>query len=249
MGFLIPTFTDIIDILFIAVILYCIFLVIKKSTAIEIIGSVLLIFFLYLLATILNLKMILSILRAIENYWVLVIIIIFQSELRNIVSQLSKSNHLISIFRSPVKITYSTILDAVAELSKKRIGALLVFEKNQKLDYYISTGEILDAELSSKLILSIFDTKNMFHDGAVIIRNDRIYAVKVVLPLSTNEEYAQAFGTRHLAGVGITEMSDAFCVIVSEQTGRISFAKDKRIQTDLILEELLQILTDETKKE
>jgi len=248
MDFLIPSLTDILDILIIAVILYCIFLVVKKTTAIEVISSVCLIFFLYLLATIFNLKMVLSILRGLQNNWVLVIIIIFQSEIKNIVSQLSKSNNLVSIFKSPIKITYSTILDAVREFSAKRTGALLVFEKNQKLDYYISTGEILNAELSTKLLLSIFDTSNIFHDGAAIIRDDRLYAVKVVLPLSTNEEYAQSYGTRHLASVGITEMSDAFCVIVSEQTGRISFAKDKHIQTDLSIEELFQILSDETKK-
>jgi len=248
MDFLIPTLTDILDILIIAVILYCIFLVVKKTTAIEVISSVCFIFFLYLLANIFNLKMVLSILRSLQNNWVLVIIIVFQSELKNIVSQLSKSNNLISIFKSPIRITYSTILDAVREFSAKRTGALLVFEKNQKLDYYISTGEILNAELSTKLLLSIFDTSNIFHDGAAIIRNDRLYAVKVVLPLSTNEEFAQSFGTRHLAGVGITEMSDAFCVIVSEQTGRISFAKDKHIQTDLSIEELFQILSDETKQ-
>jgi len=248
MDFLIPSLTDILDILIIAVILYCIFLVVKKTTAIEVISSVCLIFFLYLLATIFNLKMVLSILRGLQNNWVLVIIIIFQSEIKNIVSQLSKSNNLVSIFKSPIRITYSTILDAVREFSAKRTGALLVFEKNQKLDYYISTGEILNAELSTKLLLSIFDTSNIFHDGAAIIRNDRLYAVKVVLPLSTNEEFAQSFGTRHLAGVGITEMSDAFCVIVSEQTGRISFAKDKHIQTELSIEELFQILSDETKQ-
>jgi diadenylate cyclase len=248
MDFLIPTFTDILDILFITIILYSLFLVVKKSTAIEIISSVILLFILFTLAALFNLKMILGVLRGIQNYWVLIIVIIFQNEIKNILSQLSKSKNILSLFRNPIKVTYSTILNAVSVFSEKKIGALIVFEKNQKLDTFFSTGEILDAQLSPKLLLSIFNKSNLLHDGAVIIRNDRIYAAKVVLPLSENDEYARSLGTRHLAAIGITEISDAFCIVVSEYNSRISFAKDQKITLDVSIEELLQLLTDEAKK-
>jgi len=247
MDFLIPNFTDILDILFITLILYCVFLVVKRSTAIEIIISVLLIFIFFFFASIFNLKMILSIFRGLQSYWILVILIIFQNEIKTVVSQLSKNRSFFSIFKSPIKVSNSTILNAVSIFSEKRLGALLVFEKSQRLDNFITSGEVIDSVVSIKLLLTIFNTNTLLHDGAVVIRNNRLYAAKVVLPLSKNEEFARSLGTRHLAGVGITEVSDAFCVIVSEQTGHISFAKNKELTSNISIEELFQLITDETK--
>ena len=248
MDFLIPDFTDILDILFVALILYCVFLVVKRSTAIEIIFSVLLIFVFFFLASILNLKMIQSIFRGLQSYWILVILIIFQHEIKSVVFQLSKNRGLFSLFKNPIKVSNSTILNAVSIFSEKRLGALLVFEKSQNLDNFIQTGEIIDSNISTKLLLSIFNTSSLLHDGAVVIRKDRMYAAKVVLPLSQNEDYAKSLGTRHLAGVGITEVSDAFCVIVSEQTGHISFSKNKELTSNVSIEELFQLITDESKR-
>ena len=248
MDFLIPTFADILDILFITVILYCVFLVVKRSTAIELVISVLLIFIFFFLASIFNLKMILSIFHGLQSYWILVILIIFQNEIKNLLFPFSKNRSFLSIFKSPIKVSNSTILNTVSIFSEKRIGALLVFEKAQRLDGYITSGEIINSNISLKLLLTIFNTNSLLHDGAVVIRNDRLYAAKVVLPLSQNEEFAKSLGTRHLAGVGITEVSDAFCVIVSEQTGNISFTKDKELTSNVSIEELFQLITDESKR-
>ncbi|MCL1827224.1 MAG: diadenylate cyclase CdaA [Candidatus Cloacimonetes bacterium] len=248
MGFLIPNFADILDIIIIAVMLYGIILVIKRSTGVEILSVVILIIILYFLATLYDLKMLKGILQGLQSFWFLVLVIIFSAEIKNGLSQISKNKGIFFIFKNPVKITFSQLLQSVSILSDTKTGALIVFERAQKLDNYISSGETIDAKLSSKLILTIFNTATLLHDGAIIIRNDRIIAVKVVMPLSTNEDFRGKFGTRHLAAIGITEVSDAFCVVVSEQTGRISFTKDKEIKLDLSLEELLQVLNDETKK-
>ena len=248
MDFLIPTFTDVLDILFITVILYCVFLVVKRSTAIELVISILLIFIFFFLASVFNLKMILSIFHGLQSYWILVILIIFQNEIKSLLFPFSKNRSFFSIFKSPIKVSNSTILNTVSIFSEKRIGALLVFEKSQRLDGYITSGEIINSNISLKLLLTIFNTSSLLHDGAVVIRDDRLYAVKVVLPLSQNEEFAKSMGTRHLAGVGITEVSDAFCVIVSEQTGNISFAKDKELTSNVSIEELFQLITDESKR-
>jgi len=247
MNFLIPTFPDILDIIIIATLLYSIVLIIKKSTGIELLSAVFIILILYFLATIYDLRMLMGILQGLQNFWFLVLIIIFNAEIKNGLSQFSKNKNLLYFFKNRGKITYSQLLQSVSILSDTKTGALIVFEKNQKLDNYINTGEFLDAKLSSKLILTIFNKETLLHDGAIIVRNDRIIAAKVVLPLSTNEDYNRKFGTRHNAAIGITEVTDAFCVVVSEQTGRISFTKDKTITQDLSLEELLQALNDETK--
>jgi diadenylate cyclase len=138
------------------------------------------------------------------------------------------------------------LLNAISILSFRKIGALIVLENNRKLDHYVETGEIIDARISTKLILTIFNNKTILHDGAAIIRGERIWAVKVVLPLSENLEYTQKFGTRHLAAIGISEETDAFVIVVSEETGRISVAKNGEIFTALSLDELSQRIKDAT---
>jgi len=248
MDFLIPTVSSIFDIIIVAVIIYCILLFLKKTIGIEIFSIVIIVLLLYFLAEIFNWKIMLRLLKGLQNYWILGFIIIYSGEIKSMLSQFSKSKNIITLFKNPVKMTINPLLDAISLFADTRTGALLVFEKNQKLDNYIATGEILDAKISSKLLLSIFNTATLLHDGAVIIRGERIYAAKVVLPLTKNEDFGRALGTRHLAAIGITEVSDAFCIVVSEQTGRISFTNDKNINIDLTLEEIYQILTDETKK-
>jgi len=131
-------------------------------------------------------------------------------------------------------------------MSFRKTGALVVIENRRKLTEYINSGEIIDATLSLRLILTIFNPRSALHDGAIIIRGDRIMAAKVVLPLSKKSEYSKRFGTRHLAGIGITEISDAIAIIVSEQNSQISVARDGKIQVNVAYEELLQIITDAT---
>ncbi|HPW25294.1 MAG TPA: DNA integrity scanning protein DisA nucleotide-binding domain protein, partial [Candidatus Syntrophosphaera thermopropionivorans] len=152
----------------------------------------------------------------------------------------------LSLRKRETNYVYMPLIDAISSLSFRKIGALIVIENRRKLTEYINNGEIIDAALSLRLVLTIFNPKSPLHDGAIIIRGDRIIAAKVVLPLSKNPEYIKHFGTRHLAGIGITEVSDAIAIIVSEQNSQISVAQNGKIKVNVAYEELLQILMDAT---
>ncbi|MCD4818266.1 MAG: diadenylate cyclase CdaA [Candidatus Cloacimonetes bacterium] len=245
MNFLIPKFTDIIDIIIVAIILYRVFFLLKKTGGYQILLGFGLIFLMYFIASVLNLEMMTSFLRVLKDYWVLAFIILFQPEIRNILSGMAKNYDLKTIFKDTRKSIYSQLVSAVSIMAFRKIGALIIIENKRKLDEYIDSGQIVDAQISVKLLLTIFNNKTILHDGAVIIRNNRIFAVKVVLPLSENIEYTQILGTRHLAAVGVSEKSDCFAIIVSEETGKISVTKDGVITRGLSIEELSQRIKDE----
>lgn len=187
-------------------------------------------------------------LRMVKDFWVIALIILFQPEIRIILSKVGHGHVLFPFMKEPEKKAYyHAVLGAVSAMSFRKTGALIVFEKKTKLDEYISTGEIIDAKISTKLLLTIFNNKTILHDGAIVIRGDRIIAVKVVLPLTQNVEHVQEFGTRHLAAIGISDKSDAYAIVVSEETGKISFAEDGEILKDISVEELSQRLSDASK--
>ncbi|MDY0219460.1 MAG: diadenylate cyclase CdaA [Candidatus Cloacimonas acidaminovorans] len=248
MEFLIPRFKDIVDILIISFLIYQALLIVRKSGGYQVLWGLLFVVVLYILAVIFNLKMVSSLLSAIRNYWFIAVVILFQPELRSILARLNLPRELSKVFSKQEKSSlYTPLIDAVSSMSFRKIGALIVLENKRKLHEYIYSGEPIDAIVSMRLILTIFNPKSVLHDGAIIIRDQRIMAAKVVLPLSKKAEYVRKFGTRHLAGIGITEISDAIAIIVSEQTGQVSVAKAGKIQTNVAFEELLQILTDVTK--
>lgn len=247
MQFLVPGITDLIDILIVWAILYRLILLAKKVGGYQIlIGLALLIGF-FFVASLLNLEMILSVIGILKDYWLLVIIILFQPELRNILAKISHTNLFTPFQRIPKRSIYAPLTNAIDTMSFLKKGAIIVIENKIKLNKFIETGEKIDAVLSSKLITSIFDKNSILHDGAVLIRKDRIVAVKVVLPLSQNIDYRRQFGTRHLAAVGITEESDALSIVVSEETGRISVAANGVIQTGVNVELVAQMIADHTK--
>ncbi len=248
MSFLIPNLKDIIDILIIAFLIYQLLRIIRKTGSYQLLYGLLFVFILYLLAVVINLQMVSDILNALKLYWILGFIIIFQPEIRSILSRLNISEEIrLSLKRKNDIATYGALIEAVSAMSFRRTGALIVYENKQNLDEFIHGGEIIDAGLSVRLILSIFNTKSALHDGAMIIRDNRILAAKVVLPLSGNVVYTKKYGTRHLAAVGISEVSDAVAIVVSEQTGRISLAKKGHIQSGIAIEELMQLLSDAIK--
>ena len=247
-GFLIPRFKDIVDILLIAYIIFQSMLIVRKSGGFQVLWGLLFVMMLYFLAVIFDLRVVSSLLSAIRNYWIIAVVILFQPELRSILARMNLSRELGTAFRKREKTSlYSPLIDAVSNMSFRKTGALIVLENKRKLHEYINSSELLDAAISMRLILTIFNTKSVLHDGAIIIRGDRIIAAKVVLPLSKKAEYVHKFGTRHLAGIGITELSDAIAIIVSEQSGKVSVAQAGSIQTDVAFEELMQIITDATK--
>lgn len=246
MNFLIPRITDLIDILIVSILLYRLIVLTKRTGGFQILIGIFLLLILYFTASVLNLSMVTSFLGVLKDYWVIVFVIIFHPEIRSLFLKLAGSRDMFKYFKSSSKNSYTPLLNAISIMSYRNIGALIVIEKHRKLTDLIESGEIIDAQISLKLILTIFNQKTILHDGAVIIRQNRLYAAKVVLPLSENIEYTRKLGTRHLAAVGITEHTDAFVIVVSEETGRISVAKDGELISNLSIDELAQRLKDET---
>ena len=247
MSFLLPGITDVIDILIVWIIVYRLIVLARRIGGYQILLGLGLLLVVFFIASLFELKVILSIFGTLNEYWLLVIIILFQPEIRNILAKISHTNILTPFQRIPKKSIYAPLTNAVDTMSFLKKGAIIVIENEIKLNKFIETGEKIDAILSSKLITSIFDRNSILHDGAVIIRKDRIVAVKVVLPLTQNIEYRRQFGTRHLAAVGITEESDALAIVVSEETGKISVATNGSIQTGINVEMLAQMIADHTK--
>jgi diadenylate cyclase len=247
MNFLTPGLNDVIDICLIALLLFLGMQFFKRNGGLQFFGFLLLLILSYFLTTLFELKMMTYVLNQIKNYWFLVFIILFQPEIRAVLAKFNQRYNIMELFQRKQGEIYPKILNAVSILSFRSKGSLIVIERNSNLDKYLESGEILDSAISVKLLLTIFDNRSLLHDGAVVIRNNRIYACKVVLPLSENLEYTRDHGTRHLAAIGLTELSDAVVVITSEETSRISLAKRGHLNSHLSLDELAQMLKDETK--
>ncbi|MCB5231173.1 MAG: diadenylate cyclase CdaA [Candidatus Cloacimonas sp.] len=247
MEFLLPNFTDIIDILIVWAIIYRLILLAKREGGYQILIGLSVLLFLFIIASFLQLEMILSVISTLKDHWLLVVIILFQPEIRNILAKMSHTNIFAPFQKTPVKSIYAPLTNAIDTMSFLKRGSLIVIENKIKLNKFIETGEKIDAILSSRLLNVLFDKNSSLHDGAMIIRNDRIIAAKVVLPLSQNLEYKRHFGTRHLAAVGISEESDALAIVVSEETGKIAVALKGELQVDVNLERLSQIISDSTK--
>ena len=247
MSFLIPSVADILDIFIVAYLLYRLFILSRRAGGAQILIGLGILILIYFLAEALNLRMTTSFLKILKDNWVLAFIILFQPEIRNFFSRLIQNHSLKSIFRNVQKTVNAPLLNAINAMHIRKIGALIVIENNRNLNDLIEeSGEIIDAQISIKLLLTIFNNKTILHDGAVIIRKNRIYACKVVLPTSNNVVYKQKLGTRHLAAIGVTEVSDALAIVVSEETGHISVAKDGNISPELTIDELSQRIKDET---
>ncbi len=248
MDFLIPRFNDIVDIIIIAFLIYQSLLIIRKSGGYQVLWGLLFLLGLYLISSIFELQVLSSLLSGIRTYWILAIVILFQPELRTILTRLNLAKELqTAFFKTKKSSIYTPVIDAISSMNFRKTGALIVLENRTKLTEYIQKGEKIDAAISMRLILAIFNSKSVLHDGAIIIRGDRIVAAKAVLPLSQNSEYSRKFGTRHLAGIGISEVSDAIAIIVSEETGKNSVARGGEITTNVVFEELMQIITDARK--
>lgn len=247
MSFMVPTLIDALDITIMSVIIYYVITFFQRIGSKTIIFVVIGIFILYSISAALHLEMIASLFRVLREYWIIFLLIIFQKEIRNSIWKAGQTQSLRSLLLPRQKYVYSPILEAVASLSFRKTGALIVIENQQSLNEWIETGEVIDSNLSSKLLLTIFNKRTILHDGAAVIRQNRIYAVRVVLPLSSNAEYKQKYGTRHLAAIGISESTDALAIIVSEETGKISVAMNGNIESNISNEILSQKIADATR--
>lgn len=226
---------DILDIVLVALLLYYIYKLLKGTVAINIFIGITIIFLIWKITQALEMEMLSGILGTLIGGGVIALIIVFQQEIRKFLLMIgttnfsSKRNFLkqLNFLKNEANLEtdIETIVNALEAMSKSKTGALLVFEKSQNLDFIKTTGDEMNAELNQPLLESIFFKNSPLHDGATVIKNNTIVATRVVLPLS-NKDLPTRFGLRHRAAVGITEKTDALCLVVSEETGKISYIKD-----------------------
>lgn len=231
----IPKFsmTDMFEILIIAFLFYEVMVWIKSTRAWMLFKGIVILIFFVLIATVFNLTTILWIADKTFNVGVIAAIIVFQPELRKALEQLGRKNFFNNLFTLDDSKninerfsdrTISELVKATYELAKHKTGALMVIENEINLAEYERTGINIDAEISNQLLINIFEHNTPLHDGAVIIRENRIVSATCYLPLSDNMELSKELGTRHRAGVGVSEATDSMTIIVSEETGKVSVA-------------------------
>ena len=225
------SWTDTIEIIIIAFLLYNILVWIKDTRAWALLKGIIVIGVFTLIAFILNLRTILWIASKTINVGIIALVIIFQPELRRALEQLGRKKILTNIFKFESEKderfsnkTINEIIRATFELAKDKTGALIVLEQDVMLQEYEKTGIEIDAVVTSQLLINIFEHNTPLHDGAVIVRDNRVVAATCYLPLSDNMSLSKSLGTRHRAAVGISEVTDSFTIIVSEETGAVSVA-------------------------
>ena len=240
--------TDIIDILIVAYILYRLLGMIKETRAQQLFRGVLLIVGVFLASELLDLSLLNWLLTRLITVGLIGVMILFQPEIRRALEQIGRRGAITSQFRDVGKeelyATVHKIVDAVDDFSSTRTGALIAIERETTLNDIIETGVIVDAEISVRLLGNLFYEGSPLHDGAVIIRGVRIHAASCVLPLTNRTSIGKNLGTRHRAGVGLSEVSDAFIIIVSEETGAISVARNGTLRRFLDLKTLEKMLLD-----
>ena len=243
------SFIDIIDILIVAYIIYRIMKLLKDTSAERLIKGIIILVGIMLLASMLHLTMISWLLQQALNVGLFAIVVVFQPELRRLLEQIGKGNfsRLIVPADAPdeVESMITATVSACADMSRTKTGALIVFERRERLGEIISTGTMVDAAPSAELIKNIFFKNSPLHDGAMIVRAGRVCAAGCVLPLSGNQSLSRDLGTRHRAAVGMSETADSVLVVVSEETGAISVAIGGMLKRHLSPEILQKMLESE----
>ncbi|MFM1538951.1 diadenylate cyclase CdaA [Helcococcus bovis] len=238
--------TDIIDVLVMTFIIYKVIMLVRETRAAQLLKGLFLILIFSRISILLNLYTVNWLISSVFTVGVVLIIVVFQPELRRAFEKLGRSN---SIFTSIVKlktqqINFKTeeIVNAVASLSRQKIGALIVIENGVGLADIVETGTMLNSEMSSELIINLFFPNSPLHDGAVIIKDEKIVAAGCFLPLSSNNSISKELGTRHRAALGMSEKSDAFIIVVSEETGIITTVQNSSISRHIDSETLKNTL-------
>lgn len=244
----IQIFFAVLDIIIVLFFIYKILNISKGRRTFHVLKGIFLIYFLTVLSSIFRLYIINTILTSIMTYGMIGLIIVFQPEIRRGLEKLGAQNRLTKFFGLPTKYigglkeNIYKVAIAAESLSEKNIGALIVFERDIQLKDIIETGIIIDAEVSVPLIQSIFSPNTALHDGAVIISENKIKSASSILPLSDSQNISKTLGTRHRAALGLSELTDAVVVIISEETGKISLAKEGELFIDFTGEELKKTL-------
>ena len=251
-SFLSLRIVDVIDILFVAYLLYQLYMLTKETVAINIIIAIFSIFLFWLLVKALNMQLTGAILRQVFSVGAIALVVLFQPEIRRFLMNLGTKHRTRNkwrfekLFASDKELTpevkINSIVKACVHMSESKTGALMVIARSTPLKVYAETGEIIDANTSSRLLENIFFKNTPLHDGAVIIDKDRVHAARCILPVSESRNLPPNLGLRHRAALGVTENTDALAIIVSEETGYISIADHGVIHEQISKNELIQRL-------
>ncbi|MBW7466021.1 uncharacterized protein (TIGR00159 family) [Pontibacter aydingkolensis] len=241
-GFLEIEMLDIIDILLVTVLLYQLYKLLTGSVALKIFLGLLSIYLLYLVVRAAGMELLSIILGQFMGVGVLAAIILFQPEIRRFLLLIGKTTAFNNdrFFRSfpwrreqTDKLSLTPFIEAAKSLAGKNTGALIVFTKSSELKYYAESGDLIDAVISKRLLVSIFNKNSPLHDGAVIISGNRIKAARCILPVSENQEIPASMGLRHRAAIGLTEITDSVVLVVSEETGQIALVRNGEVYRNL----------------
>ena len=239
------TFLDLVIVLFILIKAVT---MLKRTRAWQLFKGLIVIILITLISGALNLTILNFILTSVMSYGAIMLLIVFQPELRRGLEQLGTTNRISTFLgidqdlNAKKKENIYKVAIAAVELSKRKIGALIVIERDIKIQDVISTGIVMNSEISPQLLVNIFEPNTPLHDGAVIISDNKIAAASCMLPLADDKDIARELGTRHRAAIGISKEADAIVVVVSEETGRISIAKDGTLIADVREDVLKKIL-------
>jgi diadenylate cyclase len=238
------SYKDLLDILGTSLFVYGVLYFLRITKGIQILKGLIFLALIWALASLLDLRTVSTIFEKLWTVGLFSLVVIFQPEIRKALSKLGQATKL--TFSKPLEErVVERIVRACAFMSERQIGALIVIERNQNLEPLLEGCVTIDAVVSVELLITIFDPLTPLHDGAVVIRGDRIAYASCVLPLSKSSEIPRKYGTRHRAGLGISEESDAIAVIVSEETGEISVAVGGKLHRNLDQELLKSLLLKE----
>ncbi len=248
--------SDVLDILIVSFVIYNLIKIMRETRAEQLVKGIIIILIAFAVSEMFNLKMLNKIFTSFFQFSVLAVLIVFQPELRSALEHIGRSKvgkywaglASSNVEEDKIKQIHKCIncvVDAANSFQKSKTGALIVFEKQTKLGDIIDTGTIIDAEPSEQMIGNIFFNKAPLHDGAMVVRDGKIHAAGCILPLTKNNNISAELGTRHRAALGISENSDAIVVVVSEETGNISIAKNGVITRNYTRESLSTALEEE----
>jgi len=247
------SFTDVIDIVLVALLLFSLYRLVKGTVAINIFIGIVIIYLIWRLTDLLNMDVLSNLLGKFISVGFFALIVVFQQEIRKFLLLIGSSNftnrrNIIRYFRflNQVQLesdlNFDVLLESCKEMAAQKTGAIIVLQRNNALDFLISKENRADMTLSPQLLQTLFFKNSPLHDGAVLLNNNKILATRVVLPVSESQQFPSKYGLRHRAALGITEKTDALVIVISEQTGKITYVKNSEFETLKSVDQLKSLL-------
>jgi len=250
------SFTDVIDIVLVALLLFSLYRLVKGTVAINIFIGIVIIYLIWRLTDLLNMDVLSNLLGKFISVGFFALIVVFQQEIRKFLLLIGSSNftnrrNIIRYFRflNQVQLesdlNFDVLLESCKEMAAQKTGAIIVLQRNNALDFLISKENRADMTLSPQLLQTLFFKNSPLHDGAVLLNNNKIVATRVVLPVSESQQFPSKYGLRHRAALGITEKTDALVIVISEQTGKITYVKNSEFETLKSVDQLKSLLQND----